>query len=308
MIRMFTCALSFLLANGLSAPAPAIGNGKKAPRETKPSSVLAADYTRYPVPRDLLDSFRADGHVVLRGLASHIEREGYEPAKALSGGAAPAGKTVIVNHLISATDDRIRRLICSPRLSAVAADLLGVPAVRLFSAMRLTKAAKRGETGIHLDAWRWPFEPHRALTLWLPLTEVSKSMGTLRFVSGSYLDHLVREQYATLRREYLQATYGNLLSNPVKKLMVGDATAHHGLTVHSAAPNHSSRDRVALALSYYAEGTLVSAGEEHKGRIERYFPGVKPGEAAVGPDTPLVFDARPGGRDEEWVFEQAQSE
>lgn len=79
---------------------------------------------------------------------------------------------------------------------------------------------------------------------------------------------------------------------------LGDVSAHHGWTLHMAAPQAAgSQDRAALAVSYFADGAkLLDSIQQHgcdSEDMESYgswYRTMKGGSVARHKDIPLVYD------------------
>lgn len=147
-------------------------------------------------------------------------------------------------------DGAARALALSERLGETAAALLGCKRVRLAQDTLLLKRAGHGETGWHSDLRMVPLDTNAYVTCWLALTPVPRAReggSALLFARGSHVDmaHLFHAREPTARVEE-----GRYALDEHAPLAPGDATWHHGWTLHCAPPNGLRAHRLAYALSY----------------------------------------------------------
>lgn len=260
----------------------------------------------YPVNEKEIARYRADGHILLRGLATADEIRAYRPfiaqamenraprKKPREGGEDYSTLFLQVTNIWRLHDAALRFVIAK-RFARVAAELMGVRAVRLYHDQALFKPPHGKGTPWHQDQVYWPLQSHRTITMWMPLIDLTREMGTMFFASGShvegqlgdiaisdasdrYFDELVRSRGYTLQSYDMQA---------------GDATFHSGWTAHAAHPNTSSVVREAMTIIYYEDGAQI-AEPDNPYRIvdmEAFFPGQRPGERAASVLNPLLYEA-----------------
>jgi phytanoyl-CoA hydroxylase len=109
-------------------------------------------------------------------------------------------------------------------------------------------------TPAHQDGFYFRIDPCVCVTLWIPLDDVDKENGCLRYVRGSHKQGLRPHQ----RSNVLGFSQGitdfgqeDLSNEVVCTARAGDLLAHHGLTIHRADENRTKgRNRRALALTY----------------------------------------------------------
>jgi len=156
----------------------------------------------------------------------------------------------------SAASQAIRRVACCPRLGQAAAKLLGVDSARLYQSSAFYKRPGHGETSWHMDLHTAPLDTNSMLTIWIALSFVETLEDSpLVFASGSHRDFALPYWHSTRGMiEHSQRSYPCASHAPLRP---GDATAHHGWTLHSAPPNFSGRTRRAFALSYVADDAPI---------------------------------------------------
>jgi len=191
------------------------------------------------------------------------------------------------------------RAALSPRLGLWASRLLGVPRVRLYQDALFMKKPGHGPTRWHSDLGLTPLDTNDFVTAWVALTPVPASGGSgLRFACGSHRDYALqyhRELEGVYNQESLSGRYD---IEEGCELSPGDATFHHGWTLHAAAAlaHDAPGPRVAWALSYMADGAKLLPREavevagacEDAVSFEPWVDEVRPGEALAHPLLPLV--------------------
>ncbi|MCP3101658.1 phytanoyl-CoA dioxygenase family protein [Myxococcus sp. K15C18031901] len=266
-----------------------------------------------------IETFRRDGHVKLPGVLTAAEIDAYRPhlkrvvevhsaeSHAMERKVAGSGKNwMFVNNLWT-RDDLARHFIQNPRLARLAAELLGVEAVRLFRDQSYFKSPGGSNTPWHQDSRFMPLDTDKIVTFWVPLTAITPEMAPMGYVTGShqagYLgtsngdDESMDRFEAELRGKGFQlANYGFF--------DVGDVAAHWASTLHSSRTNDASILREIVVIVYFADGARVAPekplaktahpSEFYANVIQREnratsLPGLKPGELAAGPMTPLVY-------------------
>lgn len=252
-------------------------------------------------------SYRRDGHVLLRGVSSAEDLEAYRPA------ILAAIESVVRRHdsqgrlddyanlFTQVTnawrlDETVRRFVLSPRFGRIAAHLMGVAGVRLYHDQALVKEPGGRPTPWHQDHYYWPLDTDHAVTMWMPLVDVSSDMGPMVFASGSHrsgplgelpISDATGERLARLIEERGFPTQ-------TAPLRAGDATFHASRTLHSAGANESGRRREVMTVIYFEDGTRLLEPDNPHRRVdmEVFVPGVKPGEPAASPLNPLIWPAR----------------
>lgn len=212
--------------------------------------------------------------------------------------------------------DTIRKLVTSPELGRVAAELLGVDSVMLYQTAAHFKGAggRDGATAWHSDLNTAPFDTNDMVTLWIALTPVpTPQHSPLEFADRShkdfalafwYDDRAVRHDLDALR-QYEVAAF--------RPLAPGDATAHAGWLLHAAPPNVSDQDRRALTVSYVVthaprlgiRGTRQTPNDVDRqgydatpddrllgNTHEAWIPQIKPGRPVRHQELPVVYTKR----------------
>lgn len=150
-----------------------------------------------------------------------------------------------------------------------------------------------------------PLDTNRFLTCWLPLQTVpceGDGGSGLVFASGSHRDVALHFWHGDPRKDSDCSERG-YKESPTVRLAMGDATWHHGWTLHCASPNTLPQSRRALAISYFADdGTRrlrAPRRQPHNEDAESHaawLPFVPPGKPARHDLLPLVWTHKQGAR------------
>jgi len=155
----------------------------------------------------------------------------------------------------------IKKLTLSPRLGSIALQLLKGTHVRLWHDQALYKLPGGDATEPHQDVSYWPMKERQAGTIWIALDEVTEEMGAMNFIPGSHkagVDGYNFRIEDSLNKEsniLKKVISGSIKKEPVVySLKPGDATFHHGLTVHYTRPNNTTRIRKGMTIIYFNDG------------------------------------------------------
>lgn len=251
-----------------------------------------------------LDRFRADGHVVVRAIASRATIDAYRPVidrvvRQTVQRNDPQGRIDDYSRLFTQVtniwrlDPTSREIVFARNFAAAAAELLGVPSVRLYHDQALFKPAGAARTPWHQDRYYWPLDTELTVTMWLPLADVTEEMGPMIFASGSHRvpvpgDVAISEETDHRLAAFVEERRFPIVSEPIA---AGDATFHLGGTLHSAGANRSDRTREVLTVIYYAAGTRAATPANDNQRVDLgvFLPGVAPGEEAASEMNPVLY-------------------
>jgi hypothetical protein len=255
-------------------------------------------------------AYRERGHRVVRGLASPHEVAHFRPGLLEAGEAARIdhrpleerdtyGKAFIQMFNLWRHHEVARTFVFARRFARAAAELMGVPAVRLYHDQALFKESGGGATPWHQDQFYWPLDTPHTITLWMPLVPATRDMGLMTFASGSQrLGNLGEfaigdESQAAFEEIVRRRALPRFESDA---FAVGDASFHSGWTLHSANPNRSGTLREAMTIIYFADGTRVGPLDHPSRRFDRdvWLRGCEPGEAAAGAWNPVLYSALSG--------------
>ena len=244
--------------------------------------------------------FARDGHVTIRDLVPRGEIETFRPVieRVVAATRDTQGRIDDYSRLFTQVtniwrlDDDARRIVFDPRFASAAAQILGVPSVRLYHDQALFKPPGADRTPWHQDRYYWPLDTDLTVTMWLPLVDVDDAMGPMIFASGSHaardLGDLNISEDTDQRLSTLIADRGwPVVASPLR---AGDATFHAGGTLHSAGANRSPRVREVLTVIYFASDARVAepANENQRVDLEVFLPGLQPGDLAASELNPVL--------------------
>ncbi len=259
----------------------------------------------YQLSAGQVAEFQRNGHILLPGVASAAEVAAYRSVilaarEQFGAERTPLeqrdtyGKAFLKGMNLWPKDEGVSRFVLSPRFGRIAADLLGVDGVRVYHDQALLKEAGGGITPWHQDQHYWPLDTDNTITMWVPLLDVSPEMGTMHFASGShkegYLGDMPISDDSEQKFEEFIRHRGYKIA-PGVAMKAGDATFHYGWTLHGAPANATAVTREVMTVIWYADGARVTEPDNMNRQrdLERWMPGLKPGDLAASALNPLVF-------------------
>lgn len=192
-------------------------------------------------------------------------------------------------------NEKVKRLVFSRRLAGIAAELLGVHAVRLYHDQALYKEPSGGITPWHADEYYWPLSSDRCLTIWLPLQDTPLDMGPLAFARGSHNFSYGRdlpisdESEVRLKQALAEQTFEDV----VEPFALGDASFHRGWTFHHAGPNRGTVPRRVMTVIYMdADIRVAEPTNDPQIRDRAWMPGTEVGRIPLTPLNPVLYEGR----------------
>jgi hypothetical protein len=261
--------------------------------------------SHYPISRSQTEALHRDGHLFLPGLVTTDEIAAFAPLLLEAAAReyrqlSDEERQLYMMMNLWERDAAVRRFVLSRRLARVAAELLDVPAVRLWRDVVFVKEAGETDTPWHQDRHWEPIDTPRFLGIWIALNDATPDMGLLRFAQGSHTggriplpDHEGRSQPAVT--EWIGQRYPIVTHAP---LAAGDATVHLGWTLHSSPPNLSAKRREAFSIFYFDDGARIARWPENSdplwARVQRHhlalrFPGCAQGDPGDSEHCPVVY-------------------
>ncbi len=249
--------------------------------------------------------YRDHGHALISGLASAQEVAAYRPAieeaaRVHNRESRPLaeretyGQAFLQTTNLWQVDPVVARFVLAPRFGRVAAELMGVPAVRLYHDQALFKEAGGGRTPWHQDQFYWPFDSPHTITMWMPLVDVGPEVGSMSFVAGSHrLGHVSGESISDESDREVSALIAeqHLLVETHGPLAAGDATFHAGWTLHSAGPNPTAAMRPVMTVIYVADPMVVAQPRNPFQEFDRqiWLGSTPAGQPVDGPGNPRLW-------------------
>jgi ectoine hydroxylase-related dioxygenase (phytanoyl-CoA dioxygenase family) len=250
--------------------------------------------------------FNRDGFIHLSGVLSPETIARYEPTITsevlrLNTQDRPLaerdtyGKAFLQVSNLWRENEKAQQLVFSRRLAGIAAELLGVHAVRLYHDQALYKEPSGGITPWHADQYYWPLSSDRCLTVWLPLQEVPLGMGPLAYARGSHNFSYGRdlpisdESEVRLKQALAERTFEDV----AQPFALGDAGFHRGWTFHHAGPNRGTVPRRVMTVIYMdADIRVAEPTNDQQVRDRGWMPGTEVGRVPATPLNPVLYDSR----------------
>lgn len=259
----------------------------------------------YKLTEEQTQRYQRDGHICLRGVADEATIAQLRPTLQRvvfnwNEHTKPVaerdtyGKAFIQVGNVWEKDDDVRRFIFAEKYAKIAAELMGVPVVRIYHDQALYKEPGGGYTPWHQDQVYWPLNTMNTITMWMPLVPISTEVGSMTFVSGVHQNgYITRQEISDESHKTLAAYIESKQLQQVNygELAPGDATFHAGWTPHFAPGNPTETMREVITIIYYADGAVVAEPDSgaRKNDMEKWFPGCKPGELAASPLNPILY-------------------
>ncbi len=242
----------------------------------------------YRLTASQIESYKRDGHLFLRGVASVEKVSAYRPVitgvldtmvklKDMQGRVDDYSSLFLQVTNVWRKSEAVKRFVLAKRFAKIAADLMGVDGVRIYHDQVLFKTPGGRPTPWHQDQYYWPLDTEHTITMWMPLVDVPKEMGPMIFAVGSHkLGYLGDRPISDDANEYFASIIDEKGFKPISyELKAGDATFHSGLMLHSAYPNTTNQTREVITVIYYADGTRIMEPDNKHRKIdmEVFHPG-----------------------------------
>ncbi len=122
--------------------------------------------------------------------------------------------------------------------------------------------------GWHQDATYFPLDPPVQVTAWIALTDSVSDNGSVNYVPGSH--RLGQLRHGESPGDGSLLSKGQHIVDPVDSSVVktiplqpGEMSLHHTHLVHFSEPNHSSRRRIGLGVSYIPTSVRCTGSIRH---------------------------------------------
>ncbi|MEM7408013.1 MAG: phytanoyl-CoA dioxygenase family protein [Pseudomonadota bacterium] len=145
-------------------------------------------------------------------------------------------------------------LATHPRVLDVVESLLG-PDILLHNTCYIIKEAEtHAHVSWHQDLTHWGFDGGDQVSLWLAITPATAESGCMRMVPGSHAGgQMHHDSVADTSNLLLRGqTVRDVAENTARlcPLAPGEASFHHGWTLHASLPNHAKARRIGLNAQY----------------------------------------------------------
>ena len=189
----------------------------------------------------------------------------------------------------------LKSYVLSPRIAKIAADLLGVKSVRLYHDNALAKEPGCGRTPWHCDDDHFPLATNDVVTAWIPAQPIPAAMGPLAFAKPLSIFDLVKDihfnKFDTSYDKQIAALFkSNNVAVEDSPFAMGEVSFHHNRSFHAAGRNKTTRTRIVLANTFFADGArVVDQPTMVSGDWQKFIPGVGPGEIAASKLNPVCW-------------------
>ncbi len=214
-------------------------------------------------------------------------------------------------YLIFGPADTLAR---HPALLDAVEDLLGPDILLWDSAYVIKEPGDRRHVGWHQDLTYWGLDSDELVTAWVALTPANPDNGGLRYLPGSHRDgqraHVdTRDADSLLHRGQDASAHVDPAAAVDIVLRPGEASLHHGWTLHASGPNPSGERRVGLTLQYLTPRVRQTLTDKESATLLRGQDPVghfRPEPAYSGDFDPaaLAFQAE-AERLKRWVYDRA---
>ncbi len=177
-------------------------------------------------------------------------------------------------------------LATHPRVLDMVEALIG-PDILLYNVTYIVKeAGSHSHVSWHQDLTYWGFDGDAQVSMWLALSPATVESGCMRMVPGSHRegrrDHRLTKDASNVLFQG-QTVEGVAEATAVLcPLQAGQASFHHGWTLHASMANHSRDRRIGLNVQYLAphmrqtkpepDSALLVRGADRYGRFQRDIP------------------------------------
>ncbi|MEP7270004.1 MAG: phytanoyl-CoA dioxygenase family protein [Acidobacteriota bacterium] len=258
----------------------------------------------YLFSEDQIANFRRDGFIHLKNVLTEAEIRHYEPeftrlVEEETTKLPPLAersdyeKAFVQVENLWLRSTFAREFTFSRRFARMAAELLGVAGVRLYHDQALYKEAGGGTTMWHQDQSYFPLKTDNVVTIWIPLQETSREMGTLAFAKGSnrcaYKSaDVITKEGAEKMLAFLNSQGCEVIEEPFE---LGEVSFHYGWTAHTARPNRTDQLRKVMTIIYFEDGARVFASDKPEHVVDRqlYLLDACIGKVADSPLTPVLW-------------------
>ena len=254
-----------------------------------------------PLTKSQVEAYRQDGHICLSAVCSAKEVIAYRRAIAETAYSRfPERETGDVpNRAFLQTlnlryhSQEVSQFVLAKRFAKIAADLMGVDAVRIYHEQALFKEPNGGITAWHQDQYYWPLATDNAMGMWMPLVDTPIEMGPIQFATGSHLNGFMG-QYAI--SDSSQDFFQQFIEEKrylcwQGSMRAGDATFHNGWTMHGATANKTETMREAMIVTYYPDGTMVDelCNPSRFYDVQNFLGGKREGDSADSEMNPVLY-------------------
>jgi len=148
------------------------------------------------------------------------------------------------------------QLATAPQALDLVEQLIG-PNILLFNVTYIIKEANStSHVSWHQDLTYWGLSHDDQVSMWLALTPATEASGCMAMIPKSHkhgrLEHVTTDDASNVLLQGQTVKQANESESVLCPLESGEASFHHGWTLHASSPNTSSERRVGLNVQYIA--------------------------------------------------------
>ena len=202
---------------------------------------------------NLVSRYEQDGYIsglrLIDDSQANMHRQALESAEALHGDL----------HYLSKVHTLFRSPLALATLPAaldIVEQLIG-PDILLFNTTYIIKeAGTASHVSWHQDLTYWGLSDDDQVSMWLALSPATEQTGCMKMLPGSHkqgrIEHHVTEDKDNVLLQGQTVTNFDDSHSKLCPLAPGEASFHHGWTLHTSAPNHGDDRRIGLNVQYIA--------------------------------------------------------
>ena len=199
-------------------------------------------------------------------------------------------------------------LATKPEVLDLVEQLIG-PDILLYNVTYIIKEPRTtSHVSWHQDLTFWGLSNNKQVSMWLALSPATAESGCMRMAPGSHTKGVYKHQLNDDPTNVLlqgQTVEGVPEDEAVMcPLQPGQASFHHGWTLHASMPNASDDRRIGLNVQYLATSAKQTKHDHDTAMLVR-------GQDAYGyyeSDTPATFDLAPAALAHQAMLEQRHKE
>ena len=184
-------------------------------------------------------------------------------------------------------------LATAPRVLDLVEAMIG-PDILLYNVTYIVKEPGSGaHVSWHQDLTYWGFDGDAQVSMWLALTPATAESGCMRMVPGSHRQGRLRHE-TTEDASNVLFQGQTVASVPEEQAVLcdlapGQASFHHGWTLHASMPNNGRERRIGLNVQYIAPAMRQT---KHAGDSAMLVRG-QDRHQHFAPDLPAIEDLEP---------------
>lgn len=203
--------------------------------------------------QNLADTYRRDGYI--SGVPIVTEAEAAEHRRILEDAEAQRGPMHYRSKMHTVMRSPLE-LATHPKVLDIVEALIG-PDILLYNVTYIIKEPRAAShVSWHQDLTYWGLSHDDQVTLWLALSPATELSGCMRMLPGSHKDGMVTHETTDDAANVLlqgQTVAGvDEAKTVLCPLRPGQASFHHGWTLHASTPNRSDDRRIGLNVQYIA--------------------------------------------------------